>query len=60
MKKYLSEEFFKGLGKYIYGELLKPMAEEYVAKTSNSYDDMALSFLDDFIEDFLESKSEEE
>lgn len=53
MKKYLTEKFWKGLGMYFYKEVLYKYAQEYVQKTENSYDDAALLFLDDMVQDFL-------
>lgn len=56
MKKYLTEKFWKGLGMYMYKELIYKMADEYVKKTDNKYDDAALVFLDDLIKDALKEE----
>jgi hypothetical protein len=51
MKQILTESFLKKLGVLVYEEILYKLAEEYVKKTDNIYDDAALKFLSDMLVD---------
>lgn len=51
MKNLISEAFLKKLGVLVYEEILYKLAEEYVKKTDNPYDDQALKFLSDLLGD---------
>lgn len=43
----------KKCAKVAYDELVYPAAQKYVKSTENNYDDMALTFLNDFADKFF-------
>lgn len=53
MGKYLTQVALKRIGRVVFDEVVKPMAQDYVAKTDNKYDNLALEFLSDFVDDLL-------
>lgn len=55
-KDYFTKEVVKKLAYTIVMEVLLPMAEEYVKKTDNKYDDAAVQFLKDFSISVLEEE----
>ena len=56
MGKYLTELALKRIARVVFEEIVKPAAKEYVASTQNKYDDLAVEFLNDFVEDLLAEK----
>jgi len=42
------------LGLIIFDDVLVPLAENFVSKTENSYDDAALQLVKPFVRDFIE------
>ena len=59
LKDYLSWESLKPIVRAFYDNTVYPAAKKYVEKTENTYDDVALKFLDDLIDDLLEDKKAE-
>lgn len=53
LKQYFSKAFVKNLIKLVYHDVIEPAARDYVKKSDNKYDDAAIEFLDNFIEDLL-------
>ena len=53
LSKYLNMDIVKKVVREFYVSAIYPAAKEYVESTENEYDDKALEFLHDFIEDFL-------
>jgi len=53
LKQYITTSFLKKLIAVAYDDMIYPMASAYVKKTENKYDDTALAFLHDFLQDFL-------
>lgn len=60
IKKYVTKTFIKKISQDIYDGLVYPIAQAYVAKTDNKWDDQALLFLNGMVTDFLEGLDKEE
>jgi len=52
-KEILTEKVVKKIARVVYDEVIFKMAEAYVQKTDNTWDDQVLKFLDDFVDDML-------
>ena len=48
------KEILKKAIEFVYYQVLKPIAEEYVEQTDNSWDDEALDFIDALVEYLLD------
>lgn len=60
IKNYITKTLIKKLAQVAFDELIYPMAQAYVKKTTNTHDDKALEFLKGLIDDFvLEIEAEE-
>jgi hypothetical protein len=49
----LIKMLLKKVIKIVYSDAIYPLAKSYVESTSNTYDDKALAFLDDIIDELL-------